>query len=131
MPHQLVEASRETSAFRFNRWQCGLVDQLPSQVVTPRLLLRLWRPEDVPGLGAAIEASIEHLRPWMAWIRHEPLSDDERTQLINSGNEEWRNGGEANYGVFHDGVVVGGCGLHLVLARTSSSSNPWRRACDH
>lgn len=88
------------------------MERLPDRISTPRLLLRLWRPEDVPALRAAIEASLEHLRPWMAWIRHEPLSDDQRIELINSGNEVWESGGDASYGVFRDGAVVGACGLH-------------------
>lgn len=86
--------------------------RLPSEIVTPRLFLRLWRPDDASPLGAAIEASFEHLRPWLAWIRFEPLSNEDREQLINSGRADWRNGGDANYGVFRDDVVVGGCGLH-------------------
>lgn len=86
--------------------------RLPSEIVTPRLFLRLWRPDDASSLSAAIEASFEHLRPWLAWIRFEPLSNEDRVQLINSGRADWRNGGDANYGVFRDGAVVGGCGLH-------------------
>jgi RimJ/RimL family protein N-acetyltransferase len=88
------------------------MDRLPSEVVTPRLYLRLWRPDDVPVLRAAIEASLDHLRPWLAWIPSEPLSDEDRTRLVESGRSLWEKGGEANYGVFHNGVVVGGCGLH-------------------
>lgn len=45
-------------------------------------------------------------------MRFEPLSDQDRVQLINNGRAEWRNGGDANYGAFREDVVVGGCGLH-------------------
>ena len=90
----------------------AVMGRLPSEIVTPRLLLRLWRPADVAALGSAIEASFEHLRPWLEWMRFEPLSDKDRLQLISNGRAEWRNGGDANYGVFRDHVVVGGCGLH-------------------
>lgn len=93
-------------------WQLGVVGRLPSELVTPRLYLRLWRPDDAAALGAAIEASLEHLRPWLAWTGSEPLSDEDRVQLISSGRADWRDGGDASYGVFRDGAVVGGCGLH-------------------
>jgi ribosomal-protein-serine acetyltransferase len=93
-------------------WQFDVVGCLPSEIVTPRLLLRLWRPEDAAALGAAIEASLEHLRPWLAWTRFEPLNDEDRVQLISAGRTDWRKGGDASYGVFRDGAVVGGCGLH-------------------
>lgn len=86
--------------------------RLPSEIVTPRLLVRLWRPTDVPMLSGAIAASIDHLRPWLAWTRHEPLDDEARLALIASGRAEWHRGGDANYGAFRDGIVVGACGLH-------------------
>ncbi len=88
------------------------MERLPNQVVTPRLILRCWEAEDVPAMGAAIEASLDHLRPWMAWAAFEPLSDDERVQLVRSWCDDWDQGGDAIYGVFHEGGVVGGCGLH-------------------
>ena len=93
-------------------WHSGVVVRLPSEIVTPRLLLRLWRPGDVPALRGAIEASIEHLRPWLAWTRFEPLSDKDRVDLINSGRAGWHQGGDASYGAFREDVVIGACGLH-------------------
>ena len=88
------------------------MSRLPSEIVTPRLVLRLWQPDDVPALRDAVAASIEHLRPWLAWTRFEPLSDHDRIDLLESGRAEWERGGDANYGAFRDGVVVGACGLH-------------------
>ncbi|TDT15098.1 RimJ/RimL family protein N-acetyltransferase [Ilumatobacter fluminis] len=84
----------------------------PSDVVTPRLLLRLWHPDDAPALHDAITASLEHLRPWMVWVRFEPLSRDDRIGFIEAGRRAHEGGGDANYGVRVDGEVVGGCGLH-------------------
>ena len=89
-----------------------MMERLPDEVVTPRLLLRRWSGDDVPALGAAIEASLAHLRPWMAWIEFEPQTDQQRSELIATWEREWKAGGDAVYGVFVEGVVVGGCGLH-------------------
>ncbi len=88
------------------------MDRLPDEIATPRLVLRRWRIEDVPALGAAILASLDHLRPWMAWASLEPLSDDDRVELIGSWDRQWADSGDAVYGVFRAGAVVGGCGLH-------------------
>ena len=93
-------------------WQSGWMGRLPDEIATRRLRLRLWRPDDVPALRAAIEASLDHLRPWLAWVPFEPVSDEDRTRFIVASNEHWEQGGDAAYGVFRDGVVVGGCGLH-------------------
>jgi hypothetical protein len=44
----------------------------PTQILTARLVLLAWRPEDAPHLKRAIDSSLEHLRPWMPWAWDEP-----------------------------------------------------------
>lgn len=85
---------------------------MPEEIATERLHIRLWQPDDVPVLRRAIEESIEHLRPWLAWVPFEPLSDPDRRAMIEHSLDGWRRGGGASYGVFHRGEVVGACGLH-------------------
>ncbi|TPW13375.1 MAG: rimJ2 [Acidimicrobiaceae bacterium] len=85
---------------------------LPELVVCHRLTLRRWVRDDVAMLRTAIEQSAEHLRPWMPFINHEPMSDDDRTALIDGWERDWRRGGDIVYGMFADDTVVGGCGLH-------------------
>lgn len=87
--------------------------QLPDGIRTPRLQLRCWKAEDATTLNAAVLESIDHLRPWMPWIEFEPLTVDEREQLIVGWENDRLAGGDAIYGVFDgDGTVVAGCGLH-------------------
>jgi hypothetical protein len=43
-------------------------------------------------VGAAIGQSIEHLRPWMPWIAHEPLTEAARVALIRQWDELYRSG---------------------------------------
>ncbi|HRE02394.1 MAG TPA: GNAT family N-acetyltransferase, partial [Ilumatobacteraceae bacterium] len=96
---------------------------MPDRIETERLVLRRWRVEDMPLLRAAITASIEHLRPWMPWVQHEPVSDADRVALIESWEQRWRDGIDFTMGVFlrdPDGVApgaggeisIGGSGLH-------------------
>lgn len=85
---------------------------LPERVVTPRLVLRVWQPDDLPKMRAAITASVEHLRPWMPWVAYEPVSDSDRLDLIRKWDQEWRAGGGVVYGVFLGDEVVGGSGFH-------------------
>ena len=87
------------------------VDNLPSRVESKRLLLRHWVESDVPALRDAIEKSLDHLRPWMAWIEHEPMSDDERKNLIERWRREWEDGSDTILGIFLDGRPVGSTGL--------------------
>lgn len=104
--------------------------RLPNAIATPRLRLRLWRPDDVPALRAAIEASLDHLRPWLAWVPQEPLDDQERTRFIVASNEKWEQGGDAVYGVFSGDAVVGGCGLHHRCGPNTLDLGYWIHA-DH
>ncbi len=99
--------------------------EVPGEVVTQRLVLRAWRLDDVAALGAAIGESLEHLRPWMDWIALEPQSDADRAALISSWAGDRASGGDAIYGVFRHGVVVGGAGLHRRSGRDTLEIGYW------
>jgi ribosomal-protein-serine acetyltransferase len=87
--------------------------RLPEYIVGPdALTLRRWARDDAAELGEAVADSVEHLRPWISWIAHEPLSVTERQALIDGWHQEWLAGGDVVMGVFVDGAVAGGCGLH-------------------
>jgi ribosomal-protein-serine acetyltransferase len=87
--------------------------RLPDFIVGPSALtLRRWTRDDAAQLGEAVADSVEHLLPWMPWIAREPLSVGEREALIDSWGQEWLAGGDVVMGVFVDGAVAGGCGLH-------------------
>jgi ribosomal-protein-serine acetyltransferase len=96
------------------------MERLPAEVRVPsgRLRIRRWVAADEPALSSAIAASAEHLRPWMVWVKDEPLPPAARLALIQSWDEAWERGDEAVYGIFRAGddavevVVAGGCGLH-------------------
>ncbi len=76
------------------------------------LTLRPWRDEDAPAMGRAVAESLEHLRPWMPWIAHEPLSDDARRALIHGWRRDAKAGGDRVFGMWLGDRVAGGCGLH-------------------
>jgi RimJ/RimL family protein N-acetyltransferase len=86
--------------------------RLPGEVVGQRVLLRRWDAADVPVVAAAVTRNIEHLRPWMPWIAHEPLADEARAALFDTWEQSYRAGSDVIYGVFLDGDAIGGTGLH-------------------
>jgi hypothetical protein len=55
-------------------------------------VLRRWRAQDAEALGRAVAQSIEHLRPWMAWIAEEPatLARQDRTAGEIGIECQWR-----------------------------------------
>ena len=89
------------------------------------LLLRRWSAGDAHQLSAAVAESQEHLRPWMAWVADEPLTIVQRRELIIGFERDWRDGGDAVLGIFLDGRVVGGCGLHGRIARDGLELGYW------
>ncbi len=70
------------------------------RIETARLSLRCLQPEDVYLIEEAICASLEHLRPWMAWVAYEPLSLDERLELVRTRRGHFDLGGDLYYGIF-------------------------------
>jgi ribosomal-protein-serine acetyltransferase len=90
----------------------GRVERLPDLMHSPRLTLRRWTESDAPALSAAILTSLAHLRPWMPWVVSEPVRPEDRVALIDRWNADWEQGGDLVVGVFMDGTVVGGSGLH-------------------
>jgi ribosomal-protein-serine acetyltransferase len=97
---------------------------LPDRIEGARLLLRRWVAGDAEALGHAITESLEHLRPWMPWIALEPRSVAERRGQF----DEWANGDDGVYGVFVDGEVAGGCGLHRRIGADALEIGYWIRA---
>jgi ribosomal-protein-serine acetyltransferase len=99
---------------------------LPERLIGPDgLLLRRWLPEDADALSAAIAESSEHLQPWMAWVVGEPLTPQERRAMLVGFERDWRDGGDVLLGIFLDGGVVGGCGLHRRIARDGLELGYW------
>lgn len=85
---------------------------LPERLEDGDLLLRRWLVDDAEILGRAVDESAKHLRPWMAWASNGPESLATRRTRLRTWEREWLEGGDVVLGVFLDGEVAGGCGLH-------------------
>jgi RimJ/RimL family protein N-acetyltransferase len=94
------------------------------QVSADRLVVRQWRDDDVPRLHAAVIESLDHLRPWMPWVVKEPLSLDQRRDLVAGWERLW-DAGDRLCGMFVDDRVVGGCGLHQRIGPGGQEIGYW------
>ena len=74
--------------------------------------IRKWREDDAAALSRAVGESLEHLRPWMPWVKFEPKGPDERRAMIRDWEREQREGTAQYFGIWLDGRLAGGCGLH-------------------
>jgi RimJ/RimL family protein N-acetyltransferase len=86
----------------------------PYRIETGRLVIRCYEPEDAPLLKTAVDASLDHLRPWMPWARLEPQSLDEKVELCRSFRGQFDLDQNYVYGVFapDETELLGGSGFH-------------------
>lgn len=81
---------------------------------TERLLVRCFAPSDAPALKQAIDASLDHLLPWLPWAREEPQSVEAKAEALRVFRARFDLDRDWNYGVFlpDESELVGGLGLH-------------------
>ena len=86
----------------------------PYRIETDRLVIRCYEPRDAPLLKEAIDLSVEHLRPWMPWIRFEPQTVEEKVELLRDFRGQFDLGQNFAYGIFNreETKQLGGSGLH-------------------
>jgi RimJ/RimL family protein N-acetyltransferase len=106
------------------------VDTPPYRIETERLVIRCYEPRDAPLLKAAVDESIEHLRPWMPWIRFEPQTVEQRVELLRSFRGQFDLGQDFIYGVFarDESRLVGGTGLHTRVGDGAFEIGYWVHA---
>jgi RimJ/RimL family protein N-acetyltransferase len=102
----------------------------PYRIETERLVIRCYEPRDAPLLKAAVDSSIEHLRPWMPWIRFEPQTVEQKVELLRSFRGKFDLGDDFIYGVFDrdDARLVGGSGLHTRVGDGAFEIGYWIHA---
>jgi RimJ/RimL family protein N-acetyltransferase len=102
----------------------------PYRIVTERTVVRCWEPRDAPALKDAIDSSLDHLLPWMAWAREEPKPLVEKVALLRRFRGEFDLGRNFVYGIFgrDAGEVLGGTGLHPRSGDDSLEIGYWIRS---
>ena len=98
----------------------------PDRIDLPgRLALARWRRERASSAAEAINASLEHLQPWMAWAS-EPATEESMTTFFAIAEEQWAQRRDFGYSIVdeHDSVV-GGCGLHARIGPNGLEIGYW------
>jgi RimJ/RimL family protein N-acetyltransferase len=101
----------------------------PYRIVTERLVIRCWNPEDAPLAQEAVGSGREHLRPWMLWADKE-RTVEEQAALLRSFRALFDRDEDFIYGVFSpdESEVVGGTGLHTRAGDGALEIGYWIRA---
>lgn len=97
------------------------------RIHTRRLVLRCWHPMDAPLLKAAVDASLEHLRPWMLWAQHEPEDLHTKIEHLRRCRDEFDLGQDFAYGMFNraETQVLGSTGLHTRVGAGAREIGYW------
>ncbi|OSZ82282.1 hypothetical protein CAP35_03165 [Chitinophagaceae bacterium IBVUCB1] len=75
------------------------------------LLLRSYQAEDAAELFRAVDASRQHLRPWLLWV-DQTTKPDHSLLFIQASLQQQHNQEALALGIFHKQRIVGGIGMH-------------------
>jgi RimJ/RimL family protein N-acetyltransferase len=104
--------------------------RMPYRIETERLILRCWQPDDAGLLKEAIDASLEHLRPFMSWAAHEPQSIDAKAERLRVARGDFDLDRDYVFGILSrdERLAVGSSGLHTPLEPDALEIGYWIRA---
>jgi RimJ/RimL family protein N-acetyltransferase len=97
------------------------------RIHTRRLVLRCWHPMDAPLLKAAIDANLEHLRPWLPWAQYEPEDLQTKIERLRQWRGAFDLGQDFAYGIFNrqETQVLGSSGLHTRVGPEAREIGYW------
>jgi len=100
------------------------------RIVTERLVIRCYHPKDAPLLKVAVDASLEHLRPWMPWVESEPELLQTKVDRLRRFRGEFDLGHDFIYGIFDstESKLLGGTGLHTRIGEKAREIGYWIHA---
>ena len=88
-------------------------DQLPEQIETERLIIRVARPGDGPMFNEAILESLETLKPWLSWVSPPPTLEQSECGCRRAYARFLLNEDLMVFFLLKsDGTLIGGSGLH-------------------
>jgi RimJ/RimL family protein N-acetyltransferase len=92
--------------------------------------VRCWAPADAPLLKAAVDASVDELRPWMPWAHKDPEPVEEKIELLRRFRGQFDLGEDFVYGIFtsDEAAVLGGTGLNTRLGDGGFEIGYWTRS---
>jgi RimJ/RimL family protein N-acetyltransferase len=99
----------------------------PERIGGEGIVLRRPRPEDGDALAEAIAASLEHLRPWMAWADDAATTPERRAAYLERVEQGWESGSDFAFLVLDpdERAVVGAAGLHRRIGPRAIEIGYW------
>jgi RimJ/RimL family protein N-acetyltransferase len=97
------------------------------RIESERFVIRCWDPKDAPLLKAAVDESLDHLRPWMPWTINEPEILQTKIDRLRKFRAKFDLGRDYMYGIFDpiEKQVIGGTGLHTSVEGNAREIGYW------
>ena len=97
------------------------------RIESERLVIRCYNPKDALYLQKAVQESVEHLRPWMPWVKDEPEELKVKIERLRLFRADFDLGKNYIYGVFdpNETELLGGTGLHPRVGSNAFEIGYW------
>ncbi|MFX0010359.1 MAG: GNAT family N-acetyltransferase [Candidatus Hermodarchaeota archaeon] len=97
------------------------------RIETERLVIRCYNPKDAPLLQKSIQESVEHLRPWLPWVKTEPEELKVKIERLRMFRARFDLSENYIYGVFDpkETELIGGTGLHPRVGSNAFEIGYW------
>ena len=97
------------------------------RIESERLVIRCYNPTDALYLQKAVQESVDHLRPWMPWVKDEPEELKVKIERLRLFRADFDLSKNYNYGVFDpdETELVGGIGLHSDIGPNAFEIGYW------
>lgn len=102
----------------------------PYRIEAGDIVIRAYRPSDVPQVLEVTHQNVEHLAPTMPWVRTLPSDHDAMLDLLLSFRGKHDLAQDFTYGIFScaDGAYLGGTGLHPRVGPRAFEIGYWTAA---
>ena len=97
------------------------------RIESERLVIRCYNPKDALLLQKSIQESVEHLRPWLPWVKDEPEELKAKIERLRMFRGKFDLSENYIYGVFdpNETELVGGTGLHPRVGSNAFEIGYW------
>ena len=97
------------------------------RIESERLVIRCYDPKDALYLQKSVQESVDHLRPWLPWVKDEPEELKVKIERLRMFRAKFDLSENYIYGVFDlkETELVGGTGLHPRVGSNAFEIGYW------
>ncbi len=97
------------------------------RIESERLVIRCYNPKDALFLQKSVQESVDHLRPWMPWVKDEPEELKIKIERLRMFRAKFDLSENYIYGVFdlNETELVGGTRLHPRVGSNAFEIGYW------